>query len=344
MQQILEHRSAVHQALQAFIRQKQATAHPASREADFLERLLPFAGAGKLLRGSLVCFSYEVFSGRLADAAVINTAVALELTHSALLIHDDVMDGDELRRGRPSLHRQYQILGQELQFTDSRQFGVSMAVCGGDIALFLALELLPPSAEARQLFVDQLIKTCSGQMQDVYLEARPKLPAKRAIYEVMAAKTAAYTLALPLMMGAALAGQPAAVQRRWQRLGTAPGTIFQIRDDELGVTGDTKMTGKPVGADIREGKKTLIYYYLFKKCSAQERQRLKNTFGNPGATNTDITYTQQLITRHRIPQLLNTEVKPLQKQSLVSIKQLTVPSDAKAELKSLVDFCSRRQA
>ncbi len=314
-------------------------------QADFLDKLLPFATAGKLLRGSLVCFSYEAFTDKHLNKQVLNTAVALELVHSALLIHDDVMDDDDFRRGKPSLHNQYKSTGLKTGALDPKRFGANMAICAGDMCLFLAFSLASKATQTvRPLFTDMLMKVCEGQMQDIYLQSQPTAPTKRSIYDLMKTKTAAYTVSLPLMAGAVLADQSPATLRKLERLGDAIGVIFQIRDDELGVIGDTTKTGKPVGADIREGKKTLIYYYLMKKSSRPEKHKLESIFGNLSATTSDITFVQKLIRKYRLSRLLNEEVQRLEDSALQIVETLNLSNINKAELKSLIAFCAQRQA
>jgi geranylgeranyl diphosphate synthase type I len=346
MKRILIYGPVLSSEIRAFIAAEKPQAAPAdSWQNDFLRRLSPYATAGKLLRGSLVCFSYEAFAQQKPNRTVVKAAMALELIHSALLIHDDVMDNDDFRRGKPSLHSQYQAVGRKRGLADADRFGANMAICGADMCLFMAFGLLagaPPTVN--KLFTNILSEVCDGQMQDIYLQAQPAVPPKRSIYSLMKAKTASYSMSLPLTAGAVLAGQPPATLRKLRRVGTAAGMIFQIRDDELGVMGNTAKTGKPVGADIREGKKTLIYYYLMKTCSAPQRCQLKTVFGNPEISQDDIAATQKLIKRHRIPQLLNTEVRRLENRALKTLASLDLPRPDKAELKSLINFCARRQA
>jgi geranylgeranyl diphosphate synthase type I len=352
MKAILAYGPALDARLAAFITDKQASISPASPlGADFLERLQPFATAGKLLRGSLACFSYQAFSGEAPTDPVFRAAAALELVHSALLIHDDIMDDDDLRRGQPALHQQYRTVGQVSGLLEARRFGVNMALCAGDATLFLAFELLTkieaePSIRTvvNQLFSDQLLDTCIGQMQDTYFEARPDMPSKRAIYSIMRAKTAAYTLALPLAVGAALAGQKGATLRRLQAFGTAAGTIFQVRDDELGVMGDPSKTGKPVGSDIQEGKKTLLYYYLLKRCRPGDKRVVKALFGKPDISTEEVELVQAIARRYKIEELLDHEIGRLRKRALAHLDQLVLSRPAKTELVDLVAFCARRQA
>ncbi len=351
MKLITAYGPALKSGLKDYIRSRTAAGGQPDWSADFVQRLEPFATGGKLLRGCVLCFSYEAFSGRKPGSAVLDAAVALELTHSALLIHDDIMDRDDMRRGRPSMHRQYLLAAQRENLSEPGRFGTNMALAGGDAALFMAFELLGKArakasgADHRfyDLFISQLLETCAGQMQDVYMEARPSMPSKRQIYALMQSKTAAYTLALPLTMGAAMAGQPASVIRQLKSVGIAGGTIFQIRDDELGALGDPAKTGKPVGADIKEGKKTLLYHYLMKSCKESERKKLAAIFGNPAATPDDILYVQKLTRRHGVPRLLAQEVKTLQKQASDHLAGLPVDATYRKELRQLINFCGRRQ-
>lgn len=320
MKQISSYGKALHAGLEAVIKNKTAAEPSVPWKTDFLGRLLPFATDGKLLRGSLVCFSYEAFSGQPPSDAALEAAIAIELAHSGLLIHDDVMDGDALRRGRPSIHRQYENLAVHENLADAGHFGASMAMCAGDAVLFMAFELLgsisvKPAVrtDIMRLFMDQFILTCAGQMEDLYFESRPDMPDKEAIFRLMETKTAAYTISLPLVMGAVLAGAGSTAVERVQSIGASTGTIFQIRDDELGLLGDSHETGKPVGSDIKEGKKTLLYYYLTEQSNEAERKKLQAIFGNPEATAKNVRYVQQLAEKHALLDILNNEIERLEK-------------------------------
>lgn len=319
-------------------------------ERDFLGRMVPFVSGGKQLRGGLLCCAYEIFSGQPADEQILQVAMALELTHSALLIHDDIMDRDRLRRGQPSLHWQYQRWAEGRQMTDSEQFGLSLAMCGGDALCFLAFELLgtvqaKPTVyrELQRSFAHCLTRTCYGQMQDVFFDTLTTLPTKSAIYELMKTKTAAYTLSLPLAMGAILAGQKDGVVKRLETVGYRAGIIYQIRDDELGVLGEESAIGKPVGSDIREGKKTLLYYYLMKQSPAIERRRLQALFGKRSPSADDLAYIQQLVHEYGVLQCLEREVERLTTRAAHGIKQLHLEEAATQELNELLRFCATRQ-
>ncbi len=352
MKQLFDHTPAIRKALETFLQEQIAEADRTTRwQADSLERLLPYAAAGKLLRGSLVCFGYEAFAGKRASSSILQTAVAVELMHSALLIHDDIMDKDALRRGSPSMHEQYRSLADELHLIHPEHLGMSMAMNTGDSALFLAFGLLGTlKAEADRksrtvsLFAEQVRLTCAGQMQDLYFEARREEPGRQELYDLMATKTAAYTIALPLMMGATLAGASDKAVSQLKGYGTKTGMIFQIRDDELGTMGASETTGKPVGSDIRSGKRTLIRHYLLQRSTPAERTRLHAIFGNPDASLEDISYVQGLIRTHGIGELLAADIARLQDEAGTILDLITLPAPARDELYRLIEFCSRRHA
>ena len=355
MNDLLAYGPLINTNLESWLRAKEQTMSPTMPLAiDFLDRLRVFATGGKVLRGCTLCFSYAMCSnGQPPIKAVIQAAMALELTHSALLMHDDVMDEDAVRRGQPSLHRQYQTVAQEQDLARAGHFGESMAICSGDAAFFLAFELLSealrelkPQATRtiNRLFTQEFASVSAGQMQDMYLEASRTMPTRQAIYDMMLAKTAAYTLALPLAIGALFAHQSSVTVQTLQSIGLHAGTIFQIRDDELGSLGTRAKLGKPVGADIRKGKKTLLAYYLFKRCTPKDRTRLMEIFGNPKASAKDIATFQELARHYTIPEVLNREVSRLHSRASAQIARLTVTNQAKIELENLVRFCADRQA
>jgi geranylgeranyl diphosphate synthase, type I len=312
-------------------------------QTDVAERLMGFATAGKLLRGCLACYSFTLCSGKTRPpAAVLDTAAALELSHAALLIHDDIIDQDDLRRGQPAMHRQYRRL---FMGEAAVHLGDSLALVAGDMTLLLAFDLLGDVGEPLgSLLARELVTVCAGQMQDAYMAGASRQPTKREIYALMEAKSAGYSVAFPLKAGAVLAGQAAVTQRRWYVFGLTVGTMFQIRDDELGIFGNATKLGKPVGADIREGKKTLLHYYWWQAAGAAERRQLGVIFGNPKASKADIAAAQQAMRRHDIPGRLQRDLDRLERRAARQIDRLDVTPVGRKELRQLIAFCAQREA
>lgn len=323
---------------------------PGDKLPEIINYLEPFVLSGKFIRGSLICYIYQQLANRPPDSLVFRAAMAIELMHSALLIQDDVMDQDDKRRGQPAIHKKYQQFAQQQELdTNVQHFGNSLAMCASDILIFLAFELLaerqndPRQAKLQSTFTQVLIKVCQGQMQDIYQGAAKNSPDKQTIFDLMQAKTASYTLAWPLIAGAMLSDSPAKICRQLEDFGLAVGTIFQIRDDELGALGNTKKLGKPVGADIREGKKTLLQYYLYRKVSPSELIKIKSIFGNSKAKDADIKYVQQLIKRYGITDLLVKDIDKLQNLAFKIIDRARISETTKEDLRKLTYFCSARQ-
>lgn len=314
---------------------------------DVYKRLGDYLSGGKLLRGCLLCFSHDMFEGDNYEAARV-IASCLELLHGALLIHDDIMDQDSMRRGKIAMHEQYAKLSSKPE-PEASHFGESMAICTADAAIFIAFRELssskiPSSRKDKiiELFGAVLETVCYGQMLDIELGQTTRQPTRAAISTVMEQKTALYSLSLPLMAGALLAGQRSPVVSMLEELGRLVGIIFQIRDDELGVFGDAAKTGKPVGSDIVEGKKTLLYYYLFKKSSASNKKLLLKIFGNQRATESDIEFVRAKMVELNIQEHVDREVHVLAKQAREIIGNLDIAEHNKQNLRELVEYCAVR--
>lgn len=261
---------------------------------------MPLATGGKMWRGSLLINTYEQLSGQKYSPEVLEAAAALELVGTALLIHDDIIDQDELRRGQETLHFQYQ------QLSHSQKIGESMAICAGDLIFLMAFGLL--SGELNSVFSQQLSRTILGEMQDVDFATKIEIT-QDEIFQLYLDKTASYTVSLPLMAGTVLADQNQELILQLKLLGQTLGLIFQIKDDELGLFGDKQQTGKPVGADIREGKKTLYYYYL--------EQVAPNVFADK-----NVTEILELMKTHQIEKQVNKDLAELAVKAKQQIKKL----------------------
>ncbi|MET7422857.1 polyprenyl synthetase family protein [Dactylosporangium sp. NPDC005555] len=262
-----ELRTRVRQALDDFLRRRR------SRLAEIeLEALAPVADAieafvlqgGKRLRPAFAYWGYRG-AGGVDDDAVVAAVAALELVQASALIHDDVMDGSETRRGEPAVHRRFAKLHAEQGWRgDAAGFGTASAILLGDLCLVWSDELLHASgldprtlARARPVFDDMRTEVTIGQYLDVQTQATGDTSTARASL-VARFKSAKYTIEKPLLLGAAIAGAPAELNKAYEGYGLPLGEAFQLRDDVLGVFGDPEVTGKPAGDDLREGKRTYL--------------------------------------------------------------------------------------
>ena len=251
-----------------------------------VDRLVEFATAGgKFLRSSFLCLGYLAVAPELSPA-VIRAAAALELLQACALLHDDLIDRSDTRRGRPSVHR-----AVAADYAGADHLGVSVALLLGDLALAWADDLFVDAAHScarlDAVLPDwQAVRTevLSGQLLDVLVTASPPTDAAVQLADadlINRYKTAAYTVTRPLLLGAELAGADPDVRRSLSDYGQAVGVAFQLRDDLLGVFGDPAVTGKPVAGDLLEGKRTALVAVARQRLSGIALAELDAGLGRP---------------------------------------------------------------
>jgi len=283
-------RTRVRKALRLFLRRQRARLAEIDPEA-----LLPVADAidalvlegGKRLRPAFAYWGYRGAGGPDADV-VVATVTALELVQASALIHDDVMDGSATRRGEPAVHRRFASLHAGAGWRgDPEAFGTASAILLGDLCLVWSDELLHSAgldprtlARARPIFDEMRTEVTVGQYLDVQTQATGDTSTARASL-VARFKSAKYTIEQPLLLGAALAGAPAAITKAYSAYGLPLGEAFQLRDDVLGVFGDPTATGKPAGDDLREGKRTVLVASAMETASPAELAEIRRSLGDP---------------------------------------------------------------
>lgn len=249
LQPILLHKKAVDEYLVTYLTEKKSKLGQINRwGTDIIDRLIPFVTSGKTTRGSLAVYIYSLFKKNMSPE-IYRVAASLELFHSGFLIHDDVMDQDSLRRGRPSLWEQYRTTSHDTHI------GISQAINAGDLCFFMAQELLTDT-NVLAFVARELQPVIIAQMQDM-MSGKGKSMSKDEVLSLYRYKTARYTFSLSMAVGATLAGATKDNISLLERLGESMGLLYQIRDDELSVEGDTAVTGKPTGSDEKNTKQTL---------------------------------------------------------------------------------------
>jgi geranylgeranyl diphosphate synthase type I len=282
-------RAPVDAALREFAGRQRETLLTAG--AELLPGVAAITGllaGGKRLRPA---FCYWGWRGAGGDdrPQILVAAAALELLHAGALVHDDVMDGSDTRRGQPSLHRQFEARHAEQGWRGrAAGFGLGAAILLGDLLLCWTDEMfhgsgLPPDALARGRAVLNLMRTevFAGQYLDLLAQAAGDGTVDGAL-RVVAYKTAKYTIERPLHLGAALAGPVSGdVTAAYSGYGLPLGIAFQLRDDILGVFGDPGQTGKPAGDDVREGKRTVLLAIARARASAAQAAAIDAHLGDP---------------------------------------------------------------
>lgn len=265
LESIFVHKKSLDEYLTALLNKKKMTLGAInSWGAESITRLLPYMITGKSVRGSLAIFSYTMFARNCQIKIALPIAAGLELIHAGALIHDDVMDQDDMRRHMKAMHRQFD------QFSPDKRFGESMAINIGDLCFFLAFEQFasmssPNIAKLIALASREFSAVTIGQQFDVASSYVAHQSTEDEILSLYKYKTARYTFSLPLMMGALLASTDDATLTLLEKIGESTGILFQIRDDELNIVGDPAKTGKSIGSDRKNHKQTLQATTLIKK-------------------------------------------------------------------------------
>jgi len=287
--EIKTYKKKVEQRLKIFLDKEKKQARKISPFlAECLERLEEFTlrSSSKRIRAFLVKVGYEAVKGKI-PSALIDVSVAIELIHSYLLIHDDVIDQDEWRRKGITVHKYFERYHQKkLKKGNSEHFGISMAILTGNIGCYLANSLISqsklPSVQKAQA-IDRvsrlLVETNYGEALDVYHEMKSSPSDKRDILLIHRYKTSKYSFEAPLHLGAILAGARQKQLAVLTRYAIPAGLAFQISDDILGVFGSQEEIGKPVDSDIKEGKQTLLYFKALENLRGKNKIWLTKQYG-----------------------------------------------------------------
>ena len=293
----------VDKALQEFLQQAMP---PVVAIADELAPLVAAVEAflldgGKRLRPAF-CYWGHLAAGAPDSEQIIRAAASLELLQACALVHDDVIDRSDTRRGAPSVHRRFAALHRSEEWRgDPEGFGEAAAILLGDLALIWADTMLDGSgfsAESLQralpVWDAMRVEVMCGQYLDVVEQARGGGSVERAL-RVARLKSAKYTIERPLHLGAALGGGGPELASALTDYGLPLGEAFQLRDDVLGVFGDPEVTGKPAGDDLREGKRTALVALAFAGANDAQQQQLRRRLGDPNLDADGVTVLREII-------------------------------------------------
>jgi len=340
-------RTRVEKALAEFL------ARQRSRLAAIQPALGPIAEAiedfvlhrGKRLRPAFAYWGYRGAGG--ADSPeLVGTVAALEFMHASALIHDDVMDDSDTRRGQPSVHRRFAGLHRRHGWTGgAEEFGRAVAILLGDLTLVWSDELLhgggldPATvARARPVFDEMRTEVTAGQYLDVLGQAAGEDSVGWAA-TVARYKSAKYTVERPLLLGAALAGAPEGTARAYSGYGLPLGEAFQLRDDLLGVYGDPTRTGKPAGDDLREGKRTYLIATALAAADAQQRKLIESGLGSPDV---DAEALRKIIVDTGARQRTEERIAALTAEALAALDAAPLVEEAKLVLTELAEAATQR--
>jgi geranylgeranyl diphosphate synthase type I len=297
-------RARVTKAVEAFLARQRPRLDAISVDliavTDALESFL--LDGGKRLRPAFAYWGWRGAGGQDSDP-IVAAAAALEWLQASALIHDDVMDGSDTRRGRPAVHRQFAALHRGEGWQGAPEsFGTAAAILLGDLALIWADEMLNTSGlpaealvRAQPVYDEMRTELMAGQYLDLLEQAMGGQSVERAM-TVARYKSAKYTIERPLQFGGALAGADGEILRAYSEYGLPLGEAFQLRDDVLGVFGDPSQTGKPAGDDLREGKRTVLVAKTLAAATPGQAAAVRRHLGDPGLSPEGVEQLREIIT------------------------------------------------
>ena len=257
-----------------------------------------FAEGGKRVRPGFCYWAYVGATGEEPPRPVIDVAASLDLLHMSALVHDDLIDASDLRRGAPAAHRLFEAYHRSQSWQgEPEQFGAAAAILLGDLLFTWSVTMaeqagLAPDrmAQARPYLHAVRTEVLAGQYLDLFQQGQPLNPetVMAEAHLVMDYKTAKYTVARPAQIGAALGLADDQAHRGLGAFGTHIGYAYQMRDDLLGVFADPALTGKPSGDDLRAGKKTVLVAYGLQQATPTQAAQLIKLLGNPELSEQDI--------------------------------------------------------
>jgi len=308
---------------------------------DEIARLV-LAG-GKRLRPAFCFWGFVGAGGDPTDELVIDAGAALELLHAFALFHDDVMDGSLTRRGEPTTNAKFEAShGAEKLAGESRRFGDGVAILVGDLAYVYSDQLMRnASPQAWTIWNELRIELNFGQYLDMLGSAMNERRREKA-ERICRYKSGKYTIERPLHLGALLAAPTRDdLIPVLSTYGLPLGDAFQMRDDVLGAFGDTAITGKPVGDDLREGKPTPLMAIATARASTAQLKELQ-LVGNQDLTPAQIARVQEVIRETGALDELETVITRLTDEAIVAVQNVPFAQSIRDELITLAEYVSWR--
>lgn len=354
-----EFRQDVQDALTAFLTGERRLLAEIGAELDPMAELAEvFTGGGKRLRPAFAVWGYVAAAG-LPDeetyAALVRAAASLELLHVSALMHDDVMDNSDTRRGVAAAHRQFADLHDRHDWVGSgEQFGRAGAILLGDLLVMWSDQMvhaagLPVSVLDRALPYLAAMRTevTCGQYLDVVAQAQPLRPEHLQdnidqVRRVVEFKSARYSVRRPVQFGAALGGARDDLQEVLAAYGSPLGRAFQYRDDLLGVFGDEQVIGKPAGGDLREGKHTLLLAYALAGTGDADRNRLMSLVGSPDLSEQGISEAREIIASSGARERVETDIEANLDRALRALDGTAIDGTGRDALVALAHAAVRR--
>jgi geranylgeranyl diphosphate synthase type I len=316
--------------------------------ARLVEHARTSVSGGKRLRAAFCWWGHLAVAEPDDASALLRACASLELLHASALVHDDVMDASDVRRGRPATHRAFEALHRDRGWSaGAEQYGAAAAILLGDLLLSWSDELLRTSGLPEHRVLDALAyfdrtrsEVVTGQFLDVSAQARGAADVDVAM-TVLRYKSAKYSVERPLHIGAALAGGGQQTIAELTRFGLPLGEAFQLRDDLLGVFGDPQATGKPAGDDLSEGKRTVLVALALDGLGPADRSRLDASLGQSLSVD-QVEELRALIDASGAREQVEQVITALTDRALAALEAADIRDEARSVLRDLAAAATQR--
>jgi geranylgeranyl diphosphate synthase type I len=358
----------VHERIEDFLVERSTILRSISPDLEPLDAFSRrFLSGGKRFRALFCYWGWEAVGARDFDPfapeggrdrfPVVSAAAALELFHAAALVHDDLIDNSDTRRGAPSAHRLFQALHGESGWTGSdADFGRAASILLGDLLLGWSDELLDEglaalpdrgaARAARAEFMRMRTEVTAGQYLDILEErawiTKPDSEQRLRAERVIVYKAAKYSVESPLAIGGAIAGATSGQLDALRAFGLPLGIAYQLRDDLLGVYGDPEVTGKPSGDDLREGKRTMLVAIARERLAPGQRRLLDELLGDPALEPEQVRMLQRTISECGAVDEIELLIEANVARAAEALADAPISREARAELGSLAKAVTRR--
>ncbi len=295
---------------------------------SYLEEFRKFTQDGKRIRPFLVSFGYEMTTGKY-DSRILMPSLAFEIFQSAILIHDDIIDASDTRRGKPCLHK---------------TVGEAKAICVGDFGFMAAADVCAGS-DFEPLLVIKAVRhlshmielTIAGEIKDVELSETDDF-CEEDILNMYRLKTAWYTMTGPMQLGAILGGADEKLLSDIEKIGTAMGTAFQIVDDIIGIFGTKETIGKSNLSDMNEGKKTVLYSHFMAYADENMKKEFSAVYGTGKGTDAELEKVRKMFTDAGSLDYSKALCKKYADEADIIINEMCISDESKETLHDFLDY------
>ncbi|MBT8159349.1 MULTISPECIES: polyprenyl synthetase family protein [Arthrobacter] len=343
--------------LHGFLGEQQGTMATISPDvAPLMGSISSLVTGGKRLRALMCYWGWRGAGGEPAHSDIITAGCALELFQAAALIHDDIIDRSDTRRGGPSVHKRFsQLHESEGWALDSERFGHAAAILTGDLCLSFSEEVFTQigrraasGTTARRIFNLMRAEVMAGQYLDILEEVagpvRDRAGAVNRAQSIIRFKSAKYSTEHPLALGGALAGASDELLQGYSAFALPLGEAFQLRDDILGVFGDPGTTGKPAGDDLREGKRTVLVGYAVNQADPADSTYLDTMLGKQDLGEAEVAELRRIIVECGALDATESLIDELSNQAFEALERLPLTDLPLTALRQLAEAAVSRAA